>query len=290
MKQKLQESKWLICMAILWSLLLPLAVQAGGWAVITVDALPTEVVAERPFTIEFTVLQHGSHLVGGLSPQITAVHSESKQRHTFSATETETEGDYSTQLTLPLAGQWQWHIDAFNYDQVMPPLLVAEAPKGIPVTTTNSITANILWPMSVIGLLATAVALYAWSQKRTHIRLGLAFIAALLFLASFALSSGESETAVAQHTDIPAIAPENMAEAIFISKGCITCHQHGAITIAKNFAPIGPNLTNYQGNPDYLEQWLSDPSQIKPKTTMPNLGLSETEIQTLIIFLTTGEE
>ena len=50
------------------------AVQAGGWAVVTLQEWPDQVGAERPFSLRFAVRQHGLHLLGGLSPTVMAVH------------------------------------------------------------------------------------------------------------------------------------------------------------------------------------------------------------------------
>jgi hypothetical protein len=49
--------------------------------------------------------------------------------------------------------------------------------------------------------------------------------------------------------------------------------------------PGRPDLTHYQGNPDFLRQWLRHPRAIRPNTFMPNLDLSEAEIEALVAFL-----
>jgi hypothetical protein len=61
-----------IALAVLLSVVLAIPTFAGGWAVITLDALPTGVVAGEPFNIGFTVLQHGKTPMDGLDPTITA--------------------------------------------------------------------------------------------------------------------------------------------------------------------------------------------------------------------------
>ena len=45
---------------------------AGGWAIITLDELPTDVVAGKPLTIGFVVRQHGITPMSGLDPIVTA--------------------------------------------------------------------------------------------------------------------------------------------------------------------------------------------------------------------------
>lgn len=283
MLQKLSRLKWLIVIVVM--LVLPLAAQAGGWAVLTVSSLPAEVVVNRPFTIEFAVRQHGSHFISGLSPKVTAVAATNGDSITFQAVEADREGYYTAEITLPTAGQWHWQIDAFGYDHVMPLLNVAEGGSQPASSPPVSMPLTTWWPLSALGVVALIAALYAWLQKRTHARLGLAFLAVFLVLTPLVWRTGESETAVAQQTAVPAIAPEEIGPALFVSKGCITCHQNEAVTLTHNFAPIGPNLTHYQGNPDFLRAWLNDPAAIKPETIMPNLALSPSEIETLITFL-----
>ena len=64
-----------IALALLLSVVLAIPVFAGGWAVITLDEIPTGVVAGEPLTIGFTVLQHGKTPMEGLDPTITATSS-----------------------------------------------------------------------------------------------------------------------------------------------------------------------------------------------------------------------
>jgi len=51
------------------------------------------------------------------------------------------------------------------------------------------------------------------------------------------------------------------------------------------FVDIGPNLSNFSADPEYLRGWLRNPASVKPKTEMPALQLSDSEIDALIAFL-----
>jgi mono/diheme cytochrome c family protein len=81
-------------------------------------------------------------------------------------------------------------------------------------------------------------------------------------------------------------------KALFLAKGCATCHQHDAVSTT-NSVSIGPDLTHYTNSPDFLRRWLADPQAIRPQTapafgpsgTMPNLHLSPDEIEALIAFI-----
>lgn len=96
----------------------------------------------------------------------------------------------------------------------------------------------------------------------------------------------------------PAQPPYERGKALFVAKGCITCHWHAQAGVSPSGSyRIGPDLTNietvpYGGMPndaDFLREWLKDPKALKPSTPMPNLGLSDEEIGDLLAFLLTNE-
>ena len=84
--------------------------RAGGWATVTVSELPAVVVAERPFTIEFSVRQHGQTLLPDLDTAVTAVQETSSTRVNVQAKESSEEGFYTATLTLPQSGEWEFQV------------------------------------------------------------------------------------------------------------------------------------------------------------------------------------
>ena len=73
---------------------------------------------------------------------------------------------------------------------------------------------------------------------------------------------------------------------MFRNKGCVTCHVNTRVEGRTGvLGPIGPNLTGYTNAPDFLRRWLANPSAVRSGTQMPNLRLSEAEIEDLIVFL-----
>lgn len=114
----------------------------------------------------------------------------------------------------------------------------------------------------------------------------LAAACGLVFLAASALPWG-----MAGDNGAPMVAAGDAAygKALFQAKGCATCHQHSAIAGSRTYfgGPVGtpPDLSNYTADPAYLRSWLRDPKAVKPTTTMPNLGLGDDEIASLIAFL-----
>ena len=79
---------------------------------------------------------------------------------------------------------------------------------------------------------------------------------------------------------------------LFVSKGCLVCHVNPRASVVREGLDMEdvPNLTTVKLTPDYLKKWLHDPSAIKPGTQMPNLNLSDGEIDALVAFLVANNE
>ncbi|WP_162179605.1 cytochrome c oxidase subunit II [Thermogemmatispora carboxidivorans] len=88
--------------------------------------------------------------------------------------------------------------------------------------------------------------------------------------------------------------------ALFKSKGCTACHGIVGVNLNDfNTQPqtlVGPNLTHFgsrdmiaggvlKNTPENLAKWLHDPQAVKPGNDMPNLGLSQSEVNDLVAYL-----
>ena len=86
----------------------------------------------------------------------------------------------------------------------------------------------------------------------------------------------------------PAKVPESeRGRRLFAALGCVTCHVHGGVDVEGELKDFGPNLTDRKFAPEYLAQFLANPS-IKPPTdgkSMPNLALKKLEIASLVAFI-----
>jgi hypothetical protein len=101
---------------------------AGGWSVATLDDWPTQVVANQPFTISYSLRQHGVRLFRNqFGSAIFEQPEQGGSPLTFEAGPTFGEGHYKATITLPSAGQWQWQLDAFGH-HAMPPITVHAGP------------------------------------------------------------------------------------------------------------------------------------------------------------------
>jgi cytochrome c len=92
----------------------------------------------------------------------------------------------------------------------------------------------------------------------------------------------------------PPIGDPQAGRRLFAQKGCGGCHTIQGVATASGIA--GPNLTNIglrptlageaiPNTPAMMVRWLLDPALVKPGTTMPNVGLSQSEAQDLAAFL-----
>lgn len=80
---------------------------------------------------------------------------------------------------------------------------------------------------------------------------------------------------------------------VFAKGACVGCH---TIDGTKAQGKVGPNLTHFGGRlsiaagtlsntPENLALWLKNPQAVKPENDMPNLGLSDSDIQSLVAYL-----
>ena len=84
---------------------------------------------------------------------------------------------------------------------------------------------------------------------------------------------------------------------VYLNAGCTQCHVIGGVWDVQG-ERIAPNLTHFanrnvfagaalKNNAENLTKWLANPAELKPGTFMPNLELTEREIEALIEYLGT---
>jgi cbb3-type cytochrome oxidase cytochrome c subunit len=69
---------------------------------------------------------------------------------------------------------------------------------------------------------------------------------------------------------------------LFVDQGCHGCH-----TIKALGTPIGPDLSHVGArySESYLKRWLRDPQAQRPSAHMPQLELTEPQLEALAAFL-----
>jgi hypothetical protein len=80
--------------------------QAGGWASVSVDPLPTGIEQDETWQTEITVLQHGQTPLTGLEPVLTIREQTTGSSREFRAAPTDEPGVYETSVVFPEAGRW----------------------------------------------------------------------------------------------------------------------------------------------------------------------------------------
>ena len=284
-------------LVLLASLILTVPVFAGGWAVITLDELPTNVVAGEPLTVGFTVLQHGKTPMDGLEPTITA-NLYKEQEFVVNAEPDGKPGHYTATLTFPKEGEWRWFINAFSMNQIMPMLNVSAPVGGVanqPVAKVEPVSASIS-PLLIVRLSALGIGLaglvFAF-QRKSRLAMVVTALCLLVGPGTFVTEPAVSEVEAQSKSSFEEVGSESsisdveLGRQLFIVKGCITCHVDDKAVRRSEYVAIlvGPDLTKFSASPDALRIRLKDPSAAKSDTQMPNLNLSEAEIEALIAFI-----
>jgi len=284
-------------LALFVSVVIAIPAFAGGWAIITLDEVPLDVVAGGPLTIGFMVMQHGQTPMTDLEPVVTATLSQGEQ-FTVKAEPEGEPGHYTATLTFPKEGDWSWSIQAFTMNQPMPMLRVL-APVVKASSQTESVSNPTDVPISPVGALRVVtlglgiVSLIFIFRRKSRFAVAPAATCLLIGLGIFvtetAVPAVEAQSASSLKTQNGnLISQVEMGEQLFIAKGCVTCHINDKISLLPGYQAISagaPNLTDFSASPETLRMRLKDPASVNLDTWMPNLNLSDSEIEALIAFV-----
>lgn len=286
----MKRTRIIALLVLSWLLAVATPALAGGWGVATLDELPGEVRANEPFAVGFGVRQHGLHLVDfGVTPALNFRHTASGQTVTTHAQRKGAVGHFSATVTLREPGAWTWTLDALGWGgivQPMPALTVAAGaasePAALPALTASALASVVSFAAAALGLL-----LLVWTRRPSAA--GLLVGAALVGVLSVAFPDAPA----AARSTAGALSPTTeQGRALFLAKGCVTCHDHPSVSAVRRAAlgefnsfSTGPNLADRKLSADYLRLWLKDPAALKPETLMPQLDLSADEIEALVALL-----
>ena len=275
---------------------------AGGWAMVTLDSLPSAVHASETLHLGFMVRQHGVTPVNmaweePLKPVLLANNPASGETIRVEARQQGTVGHFVVEAIFPHPGTWHWSITLEPlgaFPKQFEPLTVLPAR---PVIEPKAAIQPNVYPIfagtALFGfILAAGITLAIWRgflQKKWGLAFGLAALSVLVFITlswpemafsdiNAAKNSGQNFTASSSATVAD-------GRALFVAKGCAACHMLSGISSSIPGPVLGPNLSDYQADRAYLRRWLRNPVSVKPGTQMPNLNLSDDEIETLVTFL-----
>jgi hypothetical protein len=285
-----------IGLALLFTLGFAVPVLGGGWAVITLDELPLDVVTDKQLTLGFTVLQHGRTPMTDLEPTITT-RSPSGEETIFDAVPEGKPGHYEATLMFPEEGEWGWSIQAFTMDQPMPVLTVgASSVASTSQSVSTERVSTTISPLLVLRTLALGIGvigLVVAFRRRARTAMALTalclLVAFALFIAEADRASGlEAQSTLSSEALLNSfLSPVELGRQLFLAKGCITCHVNSKASLGSEYwtVPVGTNLSNFSANPEVLFMRLKDPASVKSDTQMPNLELTKVEIEALVAFI-----
>lgn len=117
--------------------LICVTLDAGGWAVVTLEDLPDYVAAREPVALTFAVRVHGVTLTSGLHASVTAAAGPLAIKAKVSpAVE---RGYYRAALTLPHAGTWTLSIDSGHGTNNVTRLTVQAIEPGTPAPVVRDL-------------------------------------------------------------------------------------------------------------------------------------------------------
>jgi hypothetical protein len=131
----------------------------GGWATVGFAPLPDGTPAGGTWQPEITVLQHGVTPLGGLSPTVSIVESESSASRSFTAVETSETGVYEADVTFPTAGDWRIVVDSgFGESRVTyGPVAIGAAPADEPSAFPLVLVLAVLGGLALVAAAAFGV-------------------------------------------------------------------------------------------------------------------------------------
>jgi cytochrome c oxidase subunit 2 len=263
---------------------------------VTLDSLPVAPHAGETIRLGFVVRQHGVTPVNTVQPYLLAYNAETGDRLEIEAVQEGPIGHFVVEVVFPSAGKWTWEIRPEPFGPApwqFEPLIVGPA-QSAPVQTSPAPAAR-PWPagwLAGLALLAGGGLLVAMRQKRLAMKAGVIGITGLLVASGVMVLRSPALVAPDEAGGAPVevaraglLLDPAYGRALFLAKGCTACHMHDQVSRSAPGPVIGPNLTNYQADPNFVRQWLRNPQSIRPNTEMPNLGLSEADIDALIAFL-----
>lgn len=154
-------------------LLLPAAsALAGGWVVISLDALPGKIHAGESLQVSFMVRQHGRTPIHSVEPMLTATNAETGQRIQVKAEPAKEVGRFLATVDFPSAGVWEWSISAEPFPQTatFAPLTVLSAQEtGLTGSTGQpALDSQAILRWSGLTLLVTGMIVFAFARRRVR--------------------------------------------------------------------------------------------------------------------------
>jgi len=105
-----RRTTWSALLALVTMLALAAPAQAGGWAIVSLDALPSDLRAGQSVSLGFMVRQHGITPNNSVQPRFTATNTATSDSIQFDGRREGGDGHYIVDVTFPSAGAWDVEI------------------------------------------------------------------------------------------------------------------------------------------------------------------------------------
>lgn len=158
-------------LAIVALLVIVTPAQAGGWAVVTLDALPRDVHAGQTLQLGFMVRQHGHTPNSNVEPTLDATNAAAGETLQIKATQHGPVGHFVVDVSFPSEGTWEWSITPAPFQgTTFAPLTMLPAA----ASTSQSDAVTLLQPSMLrwagLALLILAAALALWARRGAGVR------------------------------------------------------------------------------------------------------------------------
>ena len=156
--------------------------------------------------------------------------------------------------------------------------------------------------VAILGIGMVALIVFVWATESSRMgtaRNELADVRGQMLQQAAMTESTAEVVATKSAVEVPVAdtgaADVEAAQTLFKTKGCTACHMAPGIPEATG--TVGPNLAGLASrvqiagtldlNAENLARWLENPPDEKAGTLMPQVGLSEADVQTLVGWLLT---
>lgn len=150
---------------------------AGGWAVVTLDDVPTEVRAGAPLSLGFMVRQHGQTPADWVTPFLVAQNRTTGESLRIQAHNEGAAGHFTVDVAFPSEGVWDWEIspeplagtvqfEPLTVQAALPGQPAAAPSVSVPANATASLRMGLRWTAVALLLAAAGTAALSLNRQR----------------------------------------------------------------------------------------------------------------------------
>ena len=137
---------------------------AGGWAVTTFESLPEHFEAGTPYTLDYTIRQHGKTPVDSGASYVMFRNFDADQSLRFEAVN-HGDGTYTVEVTVPVDGSWEWEVVSEWWGSQPLGTLEVAAPAATAAGFELLDALKVILPVAT--LVAAAFTLREWGKTRS---------------------------------------------------------------------------------------------------------------------------